>query len=96
MDVAFGIEAHPIDAPLGTPVVLAELMQHGIAAQGTVGQNVVGPELAEFRTGLDDVEGLLIRREQEAVGPGRLRGSCVSTGGGGEQQSPLRQQAGRE
>ena len=71
-DVAFGIEAHPINASLGTPVILAKLMQHGIAAQGTVGQNVVGPELAEFRTGLDDVEGLLIRREQEAVGPGRI------------------------
>src|SRR3989441_1345408 len=71
-DVAVGIEAHPINASLGTPVILAKLMQHGIPAQGTVGQNVVGPELAEFRTGLDDVEGLLIRREQEAVGPGRI------------------------
>src|SRR5215470_2596080 len=71
-DVTVSIEAHPIDAPLGTPVIFAELMQHGIAAQGTVGQNVVGPELPELLAGLDHVEGLLIRRDQEAVGPGRV------------------------
>src|SRR2546428_11102607 len=34
-DVTVGIEAHPIDAPLGTPLCLPELKHTGITAHGT-------------------------------------------------------------
>ena len=43
-DVSFRIETHAINAALGSPVVLGELVQHVILAQGSITQYRVGPQ----------------------------------------------------
>src|SRR5262249_49096898 len=73
-DIPLRVQAHAIDAPLRPPVVLAELMQHDVTAQGAIGQNVVGSELPSLRASLDYIEGALVRRDQEAVSPSRIVG----------------------
>src|SRR6266446_4870974 len=73
-DISLAVEAHAVDASLGASIIFAELMQNDVAAQRTIRQDVVGPELAAFRTGLDHVKSALVRRDQKAVGPGRISG----------------------
>src|SRR5262249_1198813 len=73
-DIPLLVQTHAVDAPLGPPVVLTELMQHGIAAQGAVRLNVVCSKFPSLRAGLDHVEGALVRRDQETIGPSRIMG----------------------
>lgn len=55
-DVAIGVKAHAVNAPLRTPMVRAELMQHGVRAERAIFQNVVTPQLAQLRAGLNHVQ----------------------------------------
>src|SRR6266851_5723581 len=73
-DISIAVEAHAVDAPLRAPIIFAELMQNDIAAQRAIRQDVIRPELAAFGTGLDHVKSALVRRDQKAVGSGRISG----------------------
>src|SRR6266851_7469991 len=73
-DISLAVEAHAVDASLGASIIFAELMQNDVAAQRAIRQDVVGFELAAFRTGLDHVKSALVLRDQKAVGPGRITG----------------------
>src|SRR5262245_26098417 len=54
-DIAFCIEAHTVNTPLWSPVILAELMQDSVAAQRAIRLNVVSSQLPPFRVGLNHV-----------------------------------------
>src|SRR5262249_14345974 len=71
-DIPLSIEAHAVNPPLRSPVILAELMQDNVAAQRAVRLNVVGSQLPPLRVGLDHVEGALVRGGQQAIGASRL------------------------
>src|SRR6266446_5308564 len=60
-NIPLRIEAHAVDTSLRSPVILTELMQHNIATQRAISQNVVGPELPSLRAGLDHVQSPLVR-----------------------------------
>src|SRR6266481_830102 len=66
-NIPLSIEAHTVNPPLRSPVILAELMQDSVVAQGAIRLNIVASQLPPLRVGLDHVEGALVSRDQEAI-----------------------------
>ena len=80
-NVSLGVQAHTVNATLGPPVVVPELVQRDILAQRAVIQDWVGPELpytSRLAIGLDDVQATLVRRDKEAVGARCVEGHALA------------------
>src|SRR4029450_9167871 len=71
-NIPLSVQAHTINTPLGSPIVFAKLMQHDIVTQGVVVLNIVRSEFPSLRAGLDHIQGAPVRRDQQAVSPGRI------------------------
>src|SRR5262245_59849358 len=71
-NIPLSVQAHTINTPLGSPIVFAKLMQHDIVTQRAVVLNIVRSEFPSLRAGLDHIQGVPVRRDQQAVRPGRI------------------------
>src|SRR5262249_55430641 len=58
-DIPLSIEAHTVNPPLRSPVILAELMQDRVVPQGAVSLNVVASHFTSLSAGLHHVHASL-------------------------------------